>query len=150
MFRWEQQRAGAAVSCKEPQALDMAAMAVAAPINQKQLKSLEDLFKDYGVRTATTMGVLEMGFTVSTLVSMTEKEVDEVIKTMVEGLHMDLLVGERYGMKSALRAERRRREEEVERQRLQLVASVNAKKQNPDDSCVVGATSMEAGNIMGR
>lgn len=109
--------------------------------NTKQLKLLEDLFKDYGVRSTTIIKVMEMGFTVSTLVNMMEQEIDDVIKTMMEGYQMELLVGEKYGLKSAIRAERKRQEEEMERQRLQMLAK-NSKKHKSDDSGMV-ATSAE-------
>lgn len=74
------------------------------------LRSLEDLFRDYGVRASTVAKVTEMGFTVSTLVNMTEEEIEDVInKSMVD---VELLLGERYGLKSAIRAEKRRQGEE--------------------------------------
>lgn len=112
-----------------------------AASNTKQLKLLEDLFKEYGVRSTTIIKIMEMGFTVSTLVNMMEQEIDDVIKTMMEGYHMELLVGEKYGLKSAIRAERKRQEEDMERQRLQLLAK-NGKKHKSDDSGMV-ATSVE-------
>nr|BAB88864.1 LFY homolog [Sceptridium robustum] len=104
------------------------------------MKSLEELFKDYGVRITTIAKVVEMGSTVSTLVNMTEQEIDDVIKTILDGYHIELLVGERYGFKSAIRAEKRRHEEEVERQRLQLLSRSGRKRK--DDTAVV-ATSLE-------
>ena len=104
------------------------------PTHSKQIKLLEDLFKDYGVRAATIVKFMEMGFTFNTLVNMIEPEIDDVIKTMVEGYQMELLVGERYGLKSAIRAEKKRQDEEVERQRLKTLGNSNGKKQKLDEN----------------
>lgn len=133
MFRWDQRL----LPRKEVQPLEVV---FPAP-NAKQLKLLEDLFNDYGVRLTTIAKFMELGFTVSTLVNMTEQEIDDVIKTMLEGYHVELLVGEKYGLKAAIRAERKRQEEEMERQRLQLLAK-NGKNCRPDDSVLI-ATSVE-------
>lgn len=117
---------------KEVQPLDVAF----SPNGSQQMKSLEDLFKDYGVRLTTIAKVMELGFTVSTLVNMTEQEIDDVIKILPEGYHIELLVGEKYGLKSAIRAEKKRHEEEMERQRLQLLCK-SSKKRKPDDSVLI-------------
>jgi hypothetical protein len=53
----------------------------------------------------------DMGFTVNTLVRMTEPELDEVIQIMLEDFHMGLLLGERYGLKVAVWAEKKTIEE---------------------------------------
>lgn len=58
-----------------------------------------------------------MGFTVSTLVDMKEEEVDEMMNSLSHIFRWDLLVGERYGIKAAIRAERRRLEELEESRR---------------------------------
>jgi hypothetical protein len=52
-----------------------------------------------------------MGFTVNTLVQMTELELDEVIQIMLEDFHIGLLLGERYGLKVAVQAEKKTIEE---------------------------------------
>ncbi|NP_001292752.1 floricaula/leafy homolog [Amborella trichopoda] len=75
----------------------------------KELGGLEDLFQQYGVRY----------FTVNTLVNMREEEIDEMMGSLGEIFRWELLMGERYGIKSAIRAERRRLEEEEARQRQQ-------------------------------
>ncbi|KAJ7233743.1 hypothetical protein O6H91_Y451700 [Diphasiastrum complanatum] len=64
----------------------------------------------------------EMGFTVNTLVNMTEQELEDVITTILETYQVELLVGEKYGIKSAIRAEKKHKEEEIERQRLELLS----------------------------
>jgi hypothetical protein len=38
---------------------------------------------------------------------MTEQELDEVIQSMVENFHIELLLGERYGLKVAVRTEKK-------------------------------------------
>ena len=80
---------------------------VILPINRrKELKFLEDLFKEYGVRYVTLAKMVEMGFTANALVNMTEEEIEDLMKTFVELYHMDLLIGERYGIKSLTTAEK--------------------------------------------
>jgi len=80
------------------------------PMNgRKELKYLEVLFKEYGVRYVTLAKMTEIGFTANTLVYMTEEEIEELMKALVELYHMDLLIGERYGIKSAIRAEKKSR-----------------------------------------
>nr|BAB88867.1 LFY homolog [Angiopteris lygodiifolia] len=105
------------------------------------MRPLEELFKDYGVRLTTIAKVMELGFTVSTLVNMTEQEIDDVIKTMLEGYPVELLMGEKYGFKSAIRAEKKRQEDEMEAQRLQLL-SKSGKRRKVDESAAA-ATSMD-------
>nr|AAF23870.1 WelLFY protein [Welwitschia mirabilis] len=95
---------------------------------RKEMVCLEELFRNYGVRYITMTKMMEMGFTVSTLLNMTEQELDEVIRTLVEIYRMELLVGEKYGIKSAVRAEKRRLEE-AEKKRLQeLFNDVDGKR----------------------
>ncbi|OAE20049.1 hypothetical protein AXG93_2584s1330 [Marchantia polymorpha subsp. ruderalis] len=95
---------------------------------RREVRTLEDLFHGYGVRIATLAKMTEMGFTVSTLVNMTEAELDDVIQTISDILQMELLVGERYGIKSAVRAEKKHLEEELERQRLELLTKSERKR----------------------
>ncbi|KAH7285523.1 hypothetical protein KP509_33G031700 [Ceratopteris richardii] len=141
LFRWEQR----AIPRKEVPPMDVSLLppttTIAGTADPKQLKLLEDLFKDYGVRSTTIIKVMEMGFTVNTLVNMMEQEIDDLIKTMTESYHMELLVGEKYGLKSAIRAEKKRQEEDMERQRLQLLAT-SSKKHKSDESGMV-VTSLE-------
>nr|ABY91324.1 FLO/LFY-like protein [Oxybasis rubra] len=78
---------------------------------------LEELFQAYGIRYYTAVKIAEMGFTVNTLVDMKEEEVDEMMNSLSHLFRWDLLVGERYGIKAAIRAERRRLEELEESRR---------------------------------
>eukprot|EP01018_Ginkgo_biloba_P003952 Gb_13989 [translate_table: standard] len=103
------------------------------------MKSLEDLFKDYGVRLTTIVKIMEMGFTVSTLVNMTEQEVEDLVREMVETYHLDLLMGEKYGIRAAVRAEKRRIDEEVERQRLQVISKSNRRRKLEESSVLTSA-----------
>jgi hypothetical protein len=59
---------------------------------------------------------------------MTEQELDDVIQTMVENFHIELLFGERYGLKAAVRAEKKAIEDEAERQRTMSFSSKSEKK----------------------
>ena len=126
--------------------MEMVIHPVSSCKNPNHLELLEDLFKDYGVRTSTIVKFLEMGFTVNTLVNMTEPEIDDVIATMMEGYQMELLVGEKYGLKSAIRAEKKRQEEEIEQQRLQCLGK-NGKKHKLDEYSGIASTSAE-GNLL--
>ena len=71
------------------------------------LGGLEELFHAYGVRYYTAAKVAELGFTASTLVDMKEEELDDMMNSLSQIFRWDLLVGERYGIKAAVRAERR-------------------------------------------
>lgn len=81
-----------------------------------------------------------MGFTVSTLVNMTEAELDDVIQTISDILQMELLVGERYGIKSAVRAEKKHLDETLERQRLELLTKSERKRKLDDVTAAVLAS----------
>jgi hypothetical protein len=59
------------------------------------------LFEYYGMWHHTLAQMSDMGFTVNTLIAMTEQELDEVIQTMVENFHIQLVLGERYGLKGS-------------------------------------------------
>ncbi|XP_065043593.1 floricaula/leafy homolog [Musa acuminata AAA Group] len=80
----------------------------AAQVEEQRPRELEEVFSGYGVRYATVARIGELGFTASTLVGMTEAEVDDMMATLAHLFRWDLLLGERYGIKAALRAERRR------------------------------------------
>ncbi|KAG8638581.1 hypothetical protein MANES_14G044200v8 [Manihot esculenta] len=86
-------------------------------VRPRELCGLEELFQAYGVRYYTAAKIAELGFTVSTLLDMKDEEIDEMMNSLSQIFRWDLLVGERYGIKSAVRAERRRLEEEDSRRR---------------------------------
>nr|BAC54955.1 LFY-like protein OrcLFY [Orchis italica] len=71
-------------------------------------RELEEVFEGYGVRYSTIARIGDLGFTASTLAGMREEEVDDMMATLSHLFRWDLLVGERYGIKAAIRAERRR------------------------------------------
>ncbi|KAL8139195.1 hypothetical protein V2J09_005196 [Rumex salicifolius] len=77
----------------------------------QQLGGLEELFQAYGIRYYTASKIAEMGFTANTLVDMREEELDDMINSLSHIFRWDLLVGEKYGIKAAVRAERRRLQE---------------------------------------
>lgn len=81
--------------------------------------------------TVAVMG--QMGFTLSTLINMKDEEVDFVIKSMIEEYHLDLLMGEQFGIKAAVRAKRRLLEEETEQQRMDLAARCSEKKRRMEE-----------------
>nr|ASN64472.1 floricaula/leafy-like transcription factor [Monotropa hypopitys] len=83
----------------------------------REMGGLEELFQAYGVRYYTAAKIAEMGFTVNTLLDMKEDELDDMMNSLSQIFRWDLLVGERYGIKSAVRAERRRLDEEDLRRR---------------------------------
>ncbi|XP_058226514.1 protein ALF [Rhododendron vialii] len=91
-----------------------AAYAVRPP---REMGGLEELFQAYGVRYYTAARMAEMGFTVNTLLDMKEDELDDMMNSLSQIFRWELLVGERYGIKAAVRAERRRLEEEELRRR---------------------------------
>ena len=73
-----------------------------------ELGGLEELFKAYGIRYHTTAKIAELCFTVRTLMDMKDDELDGMMNNLSQIFHWDLLVGERYSIKAAVRAERRR------------------------------------------
>lgn len=99
-----------------------APLAAAYAIRPRELGGLEDLFQEYGVRYYTAAKIAELGFTVSTLMDMKDEELDDMMNSLCQIFRWDLLVGERYGIKAAIRAERRRLEEEQSRRRQLLSA----------------------------
>ncbi|KAL5062554.1 hypothetical protein RYX36_024291 [Vicia faba] len=76
----------------------------------RELGGLEELFQAYIIRYYMAVKIAELGFTVSTLVDMKDDELDDMMVTLVS--RWDLLVGERYGIKAAIRDERRRLDKE--------------------------------------
>nr|AAF77611.1 PepspLFY protein [Peperomia sp. HBG70537] len=109
---------------------------VPASFRARELEGLQDFFSGYGVRLFTAAKLAEMGFTVSTLMDMKDEEIDDVTATLAQVFRCDLLVGERYGIKCAVRAERRRLEEEEAARRRQIVPLVG-------DGCALDALSQE-------
>jgi hypothetical protein len=69
---------------------------------------LEDLVAGYGVRASTVARISELGFTASTLLVMTDRELDDMTAALSGLFRWDLLIGERFGLRAALRAERGR------------------------------------------
>ncbi|KAF2311630.1 hypothetical protein GH714_025365 [Hevea brasiliensis] len=86
---------------------------------------MEELFQAYGVRYYTAVKIAELGFTVSTLLDMKDAELDDMMSSLSQIFRWDLLAGERYGIKAAVRAERRRLEEEDSRRRNLLSGETN-------------------------
>ncbi|XP_022771132.1 floricaula/leafy homolog [Durio zibethinus] len=100
-----------------PQPQTVAAVAAAYMGRPRELGGIEEFFQAYGVRYYTATKITELGFTVSTLLGMKEEELDEMMNSVSQIFRWELLVGERYGIKAAVRAERRRLEEEDSRRR---------------------------------
>ena len=103
------------------------------------MKSLEELFRDYGVRLTTILKMKEMAFTVPTLVNMTEEEIENLSREMGETYHMDLLMGEMYGIRSAVRAEKRCIDEETESHRLYILSKNNRRRKLEETSVLTSA-----------
>lgn len=99
----------------------------------RENRRLKELFKEFGVQPATLAVMAQMGFTVSTLMNMKDDEVDFVIKSMIEEYHLELLVGEQFGIKAGVRAKRRALDEEMEQQRLDMLARNGDRKMNSAD-----------------
>ncbi|CAH2043944.1 unnamed protein product [Thlaspi arvense] len=79
-----------------------------------RLGGLEGLFGAYGIRFYTAAKIAELGFTASTLLGMKDEELEDMMNSLSHIFRWELLVGERYGIKAAVRAERRRLQEEEE------------------------------------
>nr|ABI58284.1 leafy-like protein [Carya cathayensis]ABI58285.1 leafy-like protein [Carya cathayensis] len=101
----------------EAVAAPTAAATAAYSLRPRELGGLEDLFQAYGIRYYTAARIAELGFTVSTLLDMKDEELDDMMNSLSQIFRCDLLVGERYGIKAAVRAERRRLDEEESRRR---------------------------------
>nr|ABA43520.1 FLORICAULA/LEAFY-like protein 1 isoform b [Buddleja davidii] len=91
--------------------------AAAYSMRPRELGGLEEMFQAYGIRYFTAAKIAELGFTVNTLLDMRDEELDEMMNSLCQIFRWDLLVGERYGIKAAVRAERRRLDEEEVRRR---------------------------------
>ncbi|KAK9278744.1 hypothetical protein L1049_028320 [Liquidambar formosana] len=140
LFKWDPRGGPLPPSNRllEAVAPPQAAVAVAAAysVRPRELGGLEDLFQAYGIRYYTAAKIAELGFTVSTLLDMKDEELDDMMNSLSQIFRWDLLVGERYGIKAAVRAERRRLDDEDLRQRHLLSA---------DTTNALDALSQEAG-----
>ncbi|CAN0906087.1 Protein UNIFOLIATA [Linum grandiflorum] len=120
LFKWDP-RTAAATNRQQQQLMDhhvaappppppMAAVATlamrAGPA--RDLGGLERLFQSYGIRYYTIAKIAELGFTMSTLLEMKEDEIEEMLNNLSHIFRWELFVGERFGVKAAVRAERRR------------------------------------------
>nr|BAK96216.1 LEAFY-like protein [Torenia fournieri] len=105
---------------QQPQPPPLPSSAAAAAVysyRPRELGGLEDLFQAYGIRYFTAAKIAELGFTVNTLLDMRDEELDEMMNSLSQIFRWELLVGERYGIKAAVRAERRRIDDEEARRR---------------------------------
>ncbi|KAL6843786.1 hypothetical protein ACP4OV_026357 [Aristida adscensionis] len=89
-----------------PAAAAAAALPLAPPADAP--RELGDLVAGYGVRASTVARITELGFTASTLLGMTERELDDMMAALAGLFRWDVLLGERFGLRAALRAERAR------------------------------------------
>lgn len=100
-----------------PPPVPLSAATAFSVVRPRELGGLEELFQAYGIRYYTAAKIAELGFTVNTLVDMKDEELDEMMNSLSQIFRWELLVGERYGIKAAVRAERRRIDEEDSRRR---------------------------------
>ncbi|TKY73717.1 UNIFOLIATA protein [Spatholobus suberectus] len=113
LFKWDPRTVLPAAAPPRPPLLDYVVAPPVAPAYHparapRELGGLEELFQAYGIRYYTAAKIAELGFTVSTLVDMKDEELDDMMNSLSQIFRWDLLVGERYGIKAAVRAERRR------------------------------------------
>ncbi|KAK4765166.1 hypothetical protein SAY86_026256 [Trapa natans] len=78
------------------------------PPPPRRTVGMEEHFQAYGIRYFTAAKIAELGFTVNTLIDMRDEELDDMMNSLSQIFRWELLVGERYGIKAAVRAERRR------------------------------------------
>jgi hypothetical protein len=133
LFKWDPRNVLSTAPSPRPQLLDYTVSPSAPPMTYhparlpRELGGLEELFQAYGIRYYTAAKIAELGFTVSTLVDMKDDELDDMMNSLSQIFRWDLLVGERYGIKASIRAERRRLdEEEMKRRGLMSVDTTNA------------------------
>ncbi|KAJ1272586.1 hypothetical protein BS78_06G214000 [Paspalum vaginatum] len=108
-FRWDlgpPAHAAPAPPPPPPPALQQQPHAPLPPVTAP--RELEDLVAGYGVRPSTVARITELGFTASTLLGMTERELDDMMAALAGLFRWDVLLGERFGLRAALRAERGR------------------------------------------
>ncbi|XP_073147373.1 floricaula protein [Henckelia pumila] len=89
-------------------------------VRPRELGCLEEMFQAYGIRYYTAAKIADLGFTVNTLLDMRDEELEEMMNSLCQIFRWDLLVGERYGIKAAVRAERRRLDDDEARRRHML------------------------------
>lgn len=134
LFKWDPRTVLPTAPSLRPQLLDYtvsppttAPLPYHPPRLPRELGGLEELFQAYGIRYYTAAKIAELGFTVSTLVDMKDEELDDMMNSLSQIFRWDLLVGERYGIKAAIRAERRRLDdEEIKRRSLLSGDTTNA------------------------
>nr|AAO73067.1 LEAFY-like protein [Leavenworthia crassa] len=114
LFRWNPTRATVQALPPVPPPLQQQPATVQSAAFGTRLGGLEGLFGVYGIRFYTAAKIAELGFTASTLVGMRDEELEEMMNSLSHIFRWELLVGERYGIKAAVRAERRRLQEEEE------------------------------------
>ncbi|KAK9108622.1 hypothetical protein Syun_024633 [Stephania yunnanensis] len=124
LYKWDPR--GAAQSRMLEAMTTPAAAAAGYTVVRQAGGGLEEFFQGYGIRYYTAAKIAELGFTVSTLLGMKDDELDDMMTSLSQIFRWDLLVGERYGVKAAVRAERRRLEEEDLRSRHLLAAAAAA------------------------
>ncbi|XP_010444020.1 PREDICTED: protein LEAFY-like [Camelina sativa] len=113
IFRWNPTRAMVPAPSPVPPLQQQPPTPQTAAFGMR-LGGLEGLFGAYGIRFYTAAKIAELGFTASTLVGMKDEELEEMMNSLSHIFRWELLVGERYGIKAAVRAERRRLQEEEE------------------------------------
>lgn len=125
LFKWDPRTVLPPAAPPRPPLLEYTMPPTTAPVPYhpvrapRELGGLEELFQAYGIRYYTAAKIAELGFTVSTLIDMKDEELDDMMNSLSQIFRWDLLVGERYGIKAAIRAERRRVEdEEIKRRSL--------------------------------
>ncbi|KAJ3671804.1 hypothetical protein LUZ60_007883 [Juncus effusus] len=109
-FKWDPRAASTVNSAGAMSAAPPLAPPLPPVIQYDRPRELDELIEGFGVRYATIVRIGELGFTSSTLIGMTDGELDEMIATLAHVFRWDLMLGERYGLKTAIRAERGRLE----------------------------------------
>ena len=117
LFKWDPRGVVPAATNRLLEAVAPPQAAAVYSVRPRELGGLEELFQAYGIRYYTAARIAELGFTVNTLVDMKDNELDDMMNSLSQIFRWDLLVGERYGIKAAVRAERRRLDEEESRRR---------------------------------
>lgn len=120
LFKWDPRGVvppAAPARVLEPVPQPLGPAAYSAVVRPRELGGLEEMFQAYGIRYYTAAKIAELGFTVNTLLDMKDEELDEMMNSLAHLFRWKLLVGERYGIKAAVRAEKRRLEDEDLRRR---------------------------------
>nr|ALP44209.1 LEAFY-like protein [Vuralia turcica] len=117
LFKWDPRTVLPTAATTRPNLLEYTVSPPVAHPARALLGGLEDLFHAYGVRYYTAAKVADLGFTANTLLDMKDEELDDMMNSLSQIFRWDLLVGERYGIKAAVRAERRRIDDQEMRRR---------------------------------